>query len=142
MSFALFSGAAAIGMVGAVAAAGAVNALTSRALTGAAGITLVAGVGAMGLGWWHLVALGGAAPRFHLADPGHQRGLVLRRKGEHGGRIAGDWHRPDCDLVLFWQRYEAETPVWREIHLRRAFACREVGNLDLLAVRTDPKALW
>ncbi len=87
----LLSGAPAIGMVGAVAAAGwvgqdclllagstvlahrlflvrmdrgapwraltaAVNALTAGALTVAAGIALVAGVGAVALGWWHAAA--------------------------------------------------------------------------------------
>ena len=89
MPLTLLSGKPAIGMVGAVAAAGwagqdclllavstvlahrlflvrmdrgapwraltaAVNALTAGALTVAAGITLVAGVGAVGFGWWHV----------------------------------------------------------------------------------------
>ena len=91
MPLTLLSGTPAIGMVGAVAAAGwagqdclllagstvlalrlflvrmdrgapwraltaAVNAFTAGALTGAAGIALVAGVGAVGFGWWHATA--------------------------------------------------------------------------------------
>ena len=98
----MFSGAPAIGMVGAVAVAGwagqdclllagsmvlahrlflvrmdrgapwraltaAVNALTAGALTVAAGIALVAGVGAVGLGWWQALAAHPASTLLILA---------------------------------------------------------------------------